>query len=159
MPSPQFNLHYTLIELCKFGCNLTVRSSLLRENPPAPVSPFYSSMGASSHSHTGQSGILPILSAVRSFKPSSLLDPNYRRNFFNQIGASAFRNSSPVGSPVSNVGVTDLSDMRDHPGFRPLLHPDYRAGTYNASLYENYAEEHMIQAAIEASKQEVDRTF
>lgn len=113
----------------------------------------------SSHTHTGQRGILPILSAVRSFKPSSLLDPNYRRNFLNQMGASAFHNSSPVGSPVGNVGVTEVSANRNQPVFRPPLLPDHQAGTYNPSSYENYAEEDMIQAAIEASKWEVARAI
>ncbi|PKI48839.1 hypothetical protein CRG98_030777 [Punica granatum] len=119
------------------------------ENPPSAVNPHYNSTGMNSQAHTGQRGILPFLSAVRSFKPSSLLDPNYRRNFLNQIGVSASRNSLQVGYPINNTG-----DNSHQSASRPPLHPDYGAEMYNSSSYESYAEQQMIQAAIEASKQE-----
>ncbi|XP_030457370.2 plant UBX domain-containing protein 9 isoform X1 [Syzygium oleosum] len=117
--------------------------------------------------HVGrQGGLMPLLNAVRSFKPSSLLDPNYRRNFFNQIGASAFSSPRPLASPPSNA--TGSAEAFNRGNELP-----YHSGSFNTGgvigtpvysstpaearsphSYGHDAEEEMLRAAIEASKQE-----
>ncbi|XP_073260536.1 plant UBX domain-containing protein 13 [Populus alba] len=48
--------------------------------------------------------IIPFLSAARSFRPSLLLDPNYRRNLYGQIGASVFPTSrGPQFAPNGEI--------------------------------------------------------
>ncbi|KAF8026585.1 hypothetical protein BT93_F3161 [Corymbia citriodora subsp. variegata] len=117
----------------------------------------------------GRQGVSPLLDAVMSFKPSSLLDANYRRNFLNQIGASAFASPPPLASPPSNAtGSPDAS--RSGYGYGPPYHTgSINTGTvigtpvYSSTPAEvrsspadgHDAEEEMLRAAIEASKQEV----
>ncbi|KAK7390030.1 hypothetical protein VNO78_25328 [Psophocarpus tetragonolobus] len=73
--------------------------------------PQYNNSGASNQSHgRGSSGIFPFLNAARRFRPSLLLDPNYRRelrDLYNGIGggASAFTNHPPsLTSHPAEVG-------------------------------------------------------
>ncbi|XP_038684278.1 plant UBX domain-containing protein 9 isoform X2 [Tripterygium wilfordii] len=109
-------------------------------------------------------GILPLLSAVRSFKPSLLLDPTYRRNFMNQIGASAF--GSPPPLPSAQAGNYNSGNMPPHL-LRPMpfmnvtgtssSHGQDRSDVHRPDGHhanDNDIEEQMIKAAIEASKQE-----
>lgn len=106
--------------------------------------------------HLRQRGILPFLSAVRRFQPSSLLDADYRRNLLNQIGGSAFNNNLPVASNASYTGGTPLpSSGGSQSSFRPPLYAHNEAEAYSPNSYSTSAEEQMIQAAIEASMHEV----
>ncbi|KAG8663902.1 plant UBX domain-containing protein 9 isoform X2 [Manihot esculenta] len=113
----------------------------------------------------GSRGILPLLSAARSFKPSLLLDPNYRRNLLNQFGASVFTSNEPLHS---RRGEFDNGyDQPYHYGARPTFGDEDRTSSTHghqfhgnvsrdqeAHLHGDDVEEQMIKYAIEASKQE-----
>ncbi|XP_010419630.1 PREDICTED: plant UBX domain-containing protein 9 [Camelina sativa] len=118
-------------------------------------------------------GALPsILSAARAFRPSLLLDPNYRRNLFRQLSGSALSGSP---SPSSQTGeITGFpahstwgNDQARPPGLgqvgdgyarhSPTYGSQVHGGTHmdgESPVYSNDAEEEMIRAAIEASKKD-----
>ncbi|CAK7348014.1 unnamed protein product [Dovyalis caffra] len=117
--------------------------------------------------HSGQRGILPFLSAARSFRPSLLLDPNYRRNLYSQISASV----SPTRSGPQFSHNGDINN-----GYGQPYHSGPRSGiggvsgtttfTHGSQIHGssptdaeshhhgNDVEEEMIQMAIQASTQE-----
>ncbi|XP_024018229.1 plant UBX domain-containing protein 9 isoform X2 [Morus notabilis] len=68
--------------------------------PPAPIPQH--SFTNNNESQFGR-GLFPILSAARSFRPSLLLDPNYRRDLFNRIGAAAITGPASLHSPPGAV--------------------------------------------------------
>ncbi|KAG6748037.1 hypothetical protein POTOM_047932 [Populus tomentosa] len=115
---------------------------------------------------SGQRGILPFLSAARSFRPSLLLDPNYRRNLYGQIGASVFPTSSgPQFAPNGEINNGHGQLYHSGPGHgaggvsgTSLTHGSQIHGrsTRDAEShhYGDDVEEEMIQMAIEASTQE-----
>ncbi|KAJ6320423.1 hypothetical protein OIU78_015751 [Salix suchowensis] len=115
---------------------------------------------------SGERGILPFLSAARSFRPSLLLDPNYRRNLYSQIGASVFPTSSgPQFSPNGEInnGHGQLYHSGPRPGVGGVSGNSSTHGSqiYGSSMrdagshhYGDDVEEEMIQMAIEASTQE-----
>ncbi|KAG5231327.1 plant UBX domain-containing protein [Salix suchowensis] len=115
---------------------------------------------------SGERGILPFLSAARSFRPSLLLDPNYRRNLYSQIGASVFPTSSgPQFSPNGEInnGHGQLYHSGPRPGVGGVSGNSSTHGSqiHGSSMrdagshhYGDDVEEEMIQMAIEASTQE-----
>ncbi|XP_061961686.1 plant UBX domain-containing protein 9 isoform X3 [Populus nigra] len=115
---------------------------------------------------SGQRGILPFVSAARSFRPSLLLDPNYRRNLYSQIGASVFPTSrGPQFSPNGEInndhgqlyhsgpghGVGGVSGTSSTHGSQIHGRSTRDAESHH---YGDDVEEEMIQLAIEASTQE-----
>uniref|UniRef100_A0A6M2E7A7 UBX domain-containing protein n=1 Tax=Populus davidiana TaxID=266767 RepID=A0A6M2E7A7_9ROSI len=115
---------------------------------------------------SGQRGIIPFLSAARSFRPSLLLDPNYRRNLYGQIGASVFPTSrGPQFAPNGEINNGHGQLYHSGPGHgvggvsgTSLTHGSQIHGrsTRDAEShhYGDDVEEEMIQMAIEASTQE-----
>lgn len=112
-------------------------------------------------------GLPSLLSAARSFRPSLLLDPNYRRNILRQLSGSANSGSPPpsshtgevTGFPAHSTRGNDqirppgLGDARHSPSYGSQVH----GGTHRdaeSPVYSNDAEEEMIRAAIEASKKD-----
>lgn len=128
----------------------------------------------SNNIQAGPSRFSQLLSAARSFRLSSLLDPNYRRSILNELGTSAFTTPQP---PVSHTGgvmghpaeFNSWNEQPYHPGQMPHDYDGTRTSSYHgpntqdnllrnddSHFYGNDIEEQMIQAAIEASKQEVE---
>ncbi|KAJ6879293.1 hypothetical protein NC652_032768 [Populus alba x Populus x berolinensis] len=115
---------------------------------------------------SGQRGIIPFLSAARSFRPSLLLDPNYRRNLYGQIGASVLPTSRvPQFAPNGEINNGHGQLYHSGPGHgvggvsgTSLTHGSQIHGrsTRDAEShhYGDDVEEEMIQMAIEASTQE-----
>ncbi|CAL5196172.1 unnamed protein product [Lathyrus oleraceus] len=150
------------------------------QNPVATTAtPHYNYSEANNQNNqnrAGSRGILPLLNAARRFRPSLLLDSNYRRelrDLCNGLGTTTISSSaSPRGSPQGEVlGVpTGINSPHVSPYQPGLSHEDaYRNGNlsshsqgyYGTDDYQNTsnvrdqdAEEAMIQAAIEASKKE-----
>lgn len=141
---------------------------------PSPrPSPGLSTLDMNSNDiQAGPSRLSQLLSAARSFRLSSLLDPNYRRSLLNELGASAFTTPQP---PVSHTGgvmgrpaeFNSWNEQPYHPGQMPHDYDGTRTSSYHgpdtqdnllrdddSHFYGNDIEEQMIQAAIEASKQE-----
>ncbi|KAK8501419.1 hypothetical protein V6N13_016132 [Hibiscus sabdariffa] len=143
-------------------------------NPITAASSRYDSVDMTNQSGFGTRGIVPLISAVRRFRPSLLLDPNYRRNFLNQIGApnSNHQATSPHMGEVTGVPV-GFNSGNEHPmysGVRPAIMdspgtPSYHGGgIYNNVSRDGHqqidgVESEMLQAAIEASKQEFEQTY
>ena len=121
-----------------------------RQNLAAAAPQYnYSNVNTNAQNQPGSSGILPFLSAARRFRPSLLLDANYRRelrDLYNGIGASRH---APHASPTSENMTGNLYGAHDY-------HNDYSLAQSNTSQHvaNNDVEEAMIQAAIEASKNE-----
>ncbi|XP_039036953.1 plant UBX domain-containing protein 9-like [Hibiscus syriacus] len=143
-------------------------------NPIKADSSRHDSVDVNNQSGFGARGIVPLISAVRRFRPSLLLDPNYRRNLLNQIGAPNFNHqaTSPHMGEVTGVPVV-FSSGNEHPlysGVRPSSITDslgtplyYGGGIYNNVSRDghqqiNGVESEMMQAAIEASK-EFEQTY
>ncbi|XP_062090249.1 plant UBX domain-containing protein 9 isoform X5 [Humulus lupulus] len=109
-------------------------------------------------------GLLPLLSAARSFRPSLLLDPNYRRDLFNRIGAGGFTGRQPLVTQPAPVPVTgipaEFNNSRHHQihhsGLSPNIGNDHMPTEYNTSQVDNHVEDEMVEAAIRASKQEFE---
>ncbi|KFK30662.1 hypothetical protein AALP_AA6G011300 [Arabis alpina] len=108
-------------------------------------------------------GLPSLLSVARSFRPSLLLDPNYRRNILRQLSGSANTGSSPP--PSSHTGeVTGFpthstwgNDQIRPPGLGEVgdgyaRHSPSYGSQVHGGTHSNDAEEEMIRAAIEASK-------
>ncbi|XP_012083477.1 plant UBX domain-containing protein 9 isoform X2 [Jatropha curcas] len=134
-------------------------------NPVPGVSPQHDFVQTPSQMQASSRGILPLLSAARSFKPSSLLDPNYRRNLLNQVGASVFNNHGPLHSHTGefNNAYSQPYHSAPRPAFgyadqNPLSHGHQFHGNvsrdHGTHLHGSDVEEQMIQLAIEASKRE-----
>ncbi|KAM3746435.1 hypothetical protein ACB098_06G202200 [Castanea mollissima] len=132
-------------------------------NQAAAASQPYNFPNMNGPVQAGPRGILPLLSAARSFRPSLLLDANYRRDLYSSIGASAFGTRGPY---VSHPGegrefpqhLNSGNEQPHHSGLRPT---EYDTGTslpHGPGTNEN-VEEEMIRAAIEASKQEAERNY
>ncbi|XP_065864758.1 plant UBX domain-containing protein 8-like [Euphorbia lathyris] len=130
----------------------------------ATASPRYDFSDTSSQRQSRPRGILPLLSAARSFKPSLLLDPSYRRNLFNQIGASVSSSHDPRPPPYVQPGELNYGYGQPyHSGPRPVEEADRNSSSHHRQFDEDVLrthedqsdiEEQIIQHAIEASKQE-----
>ncbi|KAF6154448.1 hypothetical protein GIB67_028340 [Kingdonia uniflora] len=128
---------------------------------------------------------LPLLSGPMNLDPFSLLDPNFRRNFFQGIGGMEF----PIGAPqvthpreVREIPIEDKDGNSQSSGLGPRLaiedvtdssyaqgpevdgtviiddEEDEEIPTVPSSQFsgQNDIEEQMIRAAIEASKREAE---
>lgn len=90
-----------------------------------------------------------------------LLDPNYRRDLFNRIGAAAVTGPASLHSPpgaVMGLPVEPNSrhEQLHHPTVRSNVGDDHISTEYSASHLDNNVEDAMIQAAIMASKREAE---
>uniref|UniRef100_A0A1J3D2N9 UBX domain-containing protein n=1 Tax=Noccaea caerulescens TaxID=107243 RepID=A0A1J3D2N9_NOCCA len=121
-------------------------------------------------------GLPSLLSAARAFRPSLLLDPNYRRNILRQLSGSASSGSPPPSSHSGEVTrfpaqPTWGNDQIRPPGLGEVGGDGYpgRSSSYGSQVHggthrdtevpgysndNNFAEEEMIRAAIEASKKD-----
>ncbi|KAJ4905507.1 Plant UBX domain-containing protein 9 [Raphanus sativus] len=131
--------------------------------------PQYNAVEDNSHITLG--GLPSLLSAARSFRPSLLLDPNYRRSLLRQLSGSAI-SSPPPSAPHTHTAEVTGFPANNH--FRPpglgefggdgyARHsPTYGSQVYGSTthrdaespVYGNDAEDEMIRAAIEASKKD-----
>ncbi|KAG2725094.1 hypothetical protein I3760_01G050400 [Carya illinoinensis] len=112
----------------------------------------------------GSRGLLPLLAAARSFKPSLLLDPNYRRDLYNRIRASAFNSRRPFISHSGPVGelpqhFNGANEQPYHLGPRQTEDVSGVSLSSDQGTHGNHIEEEMIQAAIEASKKDFERGY
>ncbi|KAF7844669.1 plant UBX domain-containing protein 9-like isoform X1 [Senna tora] len=143
----------------------------------------YNHMDVNNQNHVESRGLLPLLSAARRFRPSLLLDPNYRRelrDLCNGIGTTAFTGRVPYDSHPGEVrevpvAMNSMFEQPHHSGLRSTsvdmsgnslshgrgnyglddLRSDFNLTQPNTSHIPNNAtEEEMIQAAIEASRLE-----
>lgn len=139
------------------------------------AAPQYNHMDINNQNYAGSRGLLPLLSAVRRFRPSLLLDSNYRRelrDLCNGTSATPLNNHAPytshpgavMGTPV---GINSTYAQSHYSGLTPSsvdFQGIYGANDFqrnsnlsqpNSSFIPNDAtEEEMFQAAIEASKLE-----
>ncbi|GAV85587.1 UBX domain-containing protein/UIM domain-containing protein [Cephalotus follicularis] len=130
----------------------------------AAVTPQYNSVHKNNESRSR--GVLPLLSAARSFKPSLLFDPSYRRNLYNQIGASAFTSRARYYSHTGEFGSGNMQPHQSGP--MPVFEDAIGTSSHGPSFQENVLndgevhqygndiEEEMFQAAIEASKKDFE---
>ncbi|KAL9303886.1 hypothetical protein ACSQ67_021149 [Phaseolus vulgaris] len=136
------------------------------------AAPQHNNIGASNQNRGGGSnGILPLLNAARRFRPSLLLDSNYRRELrdlykgIGDGGATAYTNRPPpawTNSPFEPHYQSGLSstgeDFSSHAlgiGGTDGYQNQYPLAQSNASHGPDIeTEEAMLQAAIEASKME-----
>ncbi|XP_021280063.1 plant UBX domain-containing protein 8-like isoform X2 [Herrania umbratica] len=142
-------------------------------NPTYAVPSQNNSVDMNNQNGVGMRGIVPFISAVRRFRPSLLLDANYRRNLLNGSGASNFNHhvTSPHMGEVTGVPV-GFNSGNEHPlhsGVRPAITdstgpPSYYGGGIYGNVssddhqHPNDIECEMMQAAIEASKREFEQT-
>lgn len=129
-------------------------------SPASTSTPQYNFPQVSNQNQVApQQGLLPLLSAARSFKPSLLLDRNYSRDFYNRIGSALTGRAPSPSHPGEVTGVpVDFNAGNEQPhlsGQRPII-PDVARTELDASRYGNDVEEEMIQAAIEASKRDAE---
>ncbi|GMN68695.1 hypothetical protein TIFTF001_037751 [Ficus carica] len=128
--------------------------------PPAHV-PQQNFIADNNESQVGR-GLFPLLSAARSFRPSLLFDPNYRRDIINRIGAAGFAGRSSTQSPPGAVMGLPIEpnsrhEQPHHSVLRPNIGDDHISTEHSAShLDNNNVGDEMIQAAIIASKREAE---
>jgi FAS-associated factor 2 len=154
--SNKFTKHLFLALLSLFSlCSFWISTS-----PASTSSPQYNFPQVSNQNQVApQQGLLPLLSAARSFKPSLLLDRNYSRDFYNRIGSALTGRAPSPSHPGEVTGVpVDFYAGNEQPhlsGQRPT-NPDVARTELDASRYGNDVEEEMIQAAIAASKRDAE---
>ncbi|XP_022642017.1 plant UBX domain-containing protein 9 isoform X2 [Vigna radiata var. radiata] len=145
------------------------------------AAPRYNNTGASNQDRgSGSNGILPFLNAARRFRPSLLLDPNYRRelrDLYKGTGGTAYTNRPPplTSHPAEVREVPAWINNPFEPHYQPGLSTtgedlsSHGLGIRGTDGYQNQyplaqsnashgpdteTEEAMLQAAIEASKME-----
>jgi FAS-associated factor 2 len=161
--------------------------SSLEQNLAATATPHYNYSEANNQSNqnlAGSRGILPFFNAARRFRPSLLLDSNYRRelrDLCNGFGATTLSSSTPPrGSPqgetrefptgndsavvspyrpgMSYAGAVNNGSLSSHGrGYYETndYQNDYPLAQSNAPrVRDQDVEEAMLQSAIEASKEE-----
>ncbi|XP_038883756.1 plant UBX domain-containing protein 9 [Benincasa hispida] len=129
----------------------------------APTNPEHNYTNASGGSQGGQYGLWPLFNAARSFRPSNLLDPNYRRNFFDQMRRypsfglpSSNSHSRPGGMGPIPSEFNSFPAQPSHQAWRAnFLDENYNSSSRN-QIRESDTEDEMLRAAIEASKQDSD---
>ncbi|KAK9274082.1 hypothetical protein L1049_018896 [Liquidambar formosana] len=139
--------------------------------------PRYGFMDAENQIQAESRGSLfSLLSAARSLNPFSLLDPNYRRRFFNGLTASALTSRAPLVSHPREVmgipiGFGNTNGQSSHSEVRPsnedvtgtaFSHGPEEYNPYelnHSHLYGNDVEKEMIQAAIDASMHEAEEGY
>ncbi|WVZ16103.1 hypothetical protein V8G54_009085 [Vigna mungo] len=145
------------------------------------AAPRYNNTGASNQDRgSGSNGILPFLNAARRFRPSLLLDPNYRRelrDLYKGTGGTGYTNRLPplTSHPAEVREVPAWINNPFEPHYQPGLSTtgedlsSHGLGIRGTDGYQNQyplaqsnashgpdteTEEAMLQAAIEASKME-----
>ncbi|XWS35742.1 hypothetical protein CRYUN_Cryun20dG0022300 [Craigia yunnanensis] len=117
-------------------------------NHISAVSSRYNSVDMNNQSRVGTHGIVPLISAVRSFRPSLLLDPNYRRNLLNQIGASNFNHhaASPHMGEVTGapVGFNGGNEHPLHSEVRPAITDSTGPPSYYGGGFMGMSQEMII---------------
>ncbi|PNY09392.1 UBX domain-containing protein [Trifolium pratense] len=162
-------------------------SHIQEQNLAATATPHYNYSEANNQSNqnrAGSRGILPFFNAARRFRPSLLLDSNYRRelrDLCNGLGSTTLSSSTPPhGSPQGEGREFPTgNDSALVSPYRPGLSyagavnngnlSSHGQGYYGTNDYQNNyplaqsnsprirdldVEDAMIQAAIEASKEE-----
>ncbi|KAM5555132.1 plant UBX domain-containing protein 8 [Rosa sericea] len=129
-------------------------------SPSSTAPPQYNFPQVSNQNQVApQQGLLPLLSAARSFKPSLLLDRRYSRDLYNRINSALTGRAPSPSHPGEVTGVpVGFNAGNEQPylsGQRPTT-PDVARTDLDGSRYGNDVEEEMIQAAIEASKREAE---
>lgn len=129
----------------------------------APTYPEHNYTNASGGNQGGQYGLWPLLNAARSFRPSNLLDPNYRRNFFEQmrrypsIGLPSSSSHSQAGGrgPIPSE-FNSFPAQPSHQAWRANFEDENHTPASRNQIRESDTEDEMLRAAIEASKQDSD---
>ncbi|XP_054779767.1 plant UBX domain-containing protein 8-like [Prosopis cineraria] len=145
--------------------------------------PQYNHMDVNNQNYAGSRGLLPLLSAVRRFRPSLLLDSNYRRelrDLYNKTSCTPHNSRAPCTSHPGEVreapvGINSTYELSHYSGLSSSSidvtgnSSSHGQGFYGANDFQsnwnltqpnsshipnNATEEEMIQAAIEASKLE-----
>lgn len=132
--------------------------SLLVSQYFAPSYPEHNYSNASGGSQGGQYGLFPLLNAARSFRPSNLLDPNYRRQIFDQMRGypSSVLPSSSSHSQPGGMGPipSNFPVQPSHQAWRAHAFEDENHTSPSSNhRTESDTEDEMLKAAIEASKQ------
>lgn len=131
--------------------------------------------GGGSESRPVPGGLPSLLSAARSFRPSLLLDPNYRRSLLRQLSGSGspppsshtgevtgFPANSTWGAANDQFRPPGLGDVggdgyaRHSPSYGSQVYGGTTHRDAESPVYGNDAEEEMIRAAIEASKKDFE---
>ncbi|KAJ1392595.1 UBX domain [Sesbania bispinosa] len=101
------------------------------QNLPA-AAPQYNYSEVNNQNRAGSHGILPLLNAARRFRPSLLLDPNYRReirDLCNGMGGTTFTSQAPAPPHASHPG-----EVREVPaGINSAFGPHYQSGLSSTS--------------------------
>ncbi|XP_022939820.1 plant UBX domain-containing protein 9 isoform X1 [Cucurbita moschata] len=129
----------------------------------APTIPEQNNTNANGGSQGGQYGLSPLLNAARSFSPSSLLDPNYRRHLFDQMRRypsfgppSSSSHPQPGGMGSVPSGFNSLLAQPSHQAWRGTFEGENHSSSFSNQKTERDTEDEMLRAAIEASKQDSD---
>ncbi|KGN56549.1 plant UBX domain-containing protein 9 [Cucumis sativus] len=129
----------------------------------APTYPENNFTDASGGSQGGQYGFWPLLRAARSFRPSNLLDPNYRRNLFDQMRGypspglpSSNSHSQPGGMERIPSEFNSFPAQPSHQAWRTNFEDENPTSSSRNQTRESDTEDEMLRAAIEASKQDSD---
>ncbi|KAJ4727019.1 plant UBX domain-containing protein 8-like [Melia azedarach] len=131
-------------------------------NPTAVAPPQHNNAEMNNYTQARPSTLSQLFFIARSFKPSSLLDPNYRRNLMNELGVSAVtpfvsHTGGAMGVPAAFSG---RNEQVHHPGVSSVydeITPSSQGNVLrddSLRSFDNNMEEEMIEAAIEASKRE-----
>ncbi|KAI4328735.1 hypothetical protein L6164_021068 [Bauhinia variegata] len=150
---------------------------IMSQNSVAP--PEYSYTEVNYQDRAGSPGFLPLLAAARRFRPSLLLNPNYRRELrelYNGMRATSFTSrvpSHPGEAREVPLGIDGAFEQQRHSGVSSTNAYGTRISSSGgqeiygvdgdehnnltqsniSNVPENDLEEEMIRAAIEASKQ------
>lgn len=159
-----------LVVICSLDPSSDARPQYNAVEDHTHVRPHYNAIEDNSRPVSG--GLPSLLSAARSFRPSLLLDPNYRRSLLRQLSGSASSGSPPPSSSHTGGEVTGFPanspwGASDHvrpsglgevgDGYARHSSQVYGGATRRdaeSPVYGNDAEEEMIRAAIEASKKD-----
>lgn len=157
---------YPLICVCLSGLLLSIyflSAFFSSTNPTAVAPPQHNNAEMNNYTQARPSTLSQLFFIARSFKPSSLLDPNYRRNLMNELGVSAVtpfvsHTGGAMGVPAAFSG---RNEQVHHPGVSSVydeITPSSQGNVLrddSLRSFDNNMEEEMIEAAIEASKREV----
>ncbi|XP_022147325.1 plant UBX domain-containing protein 9 [Momordica charantia] len=125
--------------------------------------PQHNYTNVNNESQGGQNGLWPLLNAARSFRPSYLLDPNYRRQFFDQMRRSrsmgppsSISHSQPGGMGPVPLEFNSFAAQPSHQVRRTTFEDGNNTSSSSYQQIGSDTEDGMLRAAIEASKQDSD---
>lgn len=113
---------------------------------------------ASNNERQSGAGLSPILSAARGFKPSLLLDPNYRRDLISRLSAASSSLLSPQGKP-SSVPAQPNSGLIPpiHFEHMPTVENQHNPAGYNVSNMDSHVvEDEILQSVIRNSMLDIE---